>query len=131
MEAPPRLQMFAASPFSVTHVSHVTFQIFNMENYVPFQTSDRFQQLPYNVQEKFRQESDLLKLRLMQTDIISYFFTDHVRGPDVVRAYLETKHFQLFSPEDRQYGAAYFGLCSLFLVSKNFLNPTVCKNFHL
>ena len=91
-----------------------------MESQVPFQTSHQFAALPAIVQEKFTQENDIFKVRLMQTDLYSYFLTDELRGPNVIRAYLETNKFEMFSGEDRLYGAGYVGLCNIFQVNMTF-----------
>lgn len=91
-----------------------------MAFHVPFGTSDQFCALPANVQAKFIEEDNSFKSRLLKTDLYSYFLTDEHRGPDVIRAYLETNKFQLFSDEDRLCGAAYFGFCYIFKVYMTF-----------
>ena len=88
-----------------------------MEGFEPLLNSDNFKTLAHNVQEKFKSENELLKTRLKETDLICYFFTDGVRGANVIRVYLETSTFQLFTAENRQYGPPFLGLCTFFMVS--------------
>ena len=96
-----------------------------MEGFEPLLNSDNFKTLAHNVQERFKKENELLKTRLKETDLICYFFTDGVRGANIIRVYLETSTFQLFTAENRQYGPPFLGLCTLFMVSKSNYCPPI------
>lgn len=85
--------------------------------YAPFHNSDFFESLPGVVQASFIASKALFMSRLHGTYLYAYFLTDDLRGDHILRAYLETTNFALFTDRDRLYGGSHFCLCHICQVN--------------
>lgn len=85
--------------------------------FVPFHNSEAFESLPAVVRASFIASKSLFTLRLQETYLYAYFLTDDLRGHNIIRVYLETENFALFSERDRLYGGSHFALCHICQVN--------------
>ena len=85
--------------------------------YAPFHNSESFASLSGVVQASFIASKALFMSRLHETNLYSYFLSDDLRGDHIVRVYLETTNFALFTDRDRLYGGSHFSLCHICQVN--------------
>ena len=89
----------------------------NPATFSPFHNSHSFASLHGVVQATFIASKEILNSRLQGTYLYAYFLSDDLRGRNIIRAYLETTNFALFTERDRLYGGSHFCLCHICQVN--------------
>lgn len=81
-----------------------------------------FEHLPPIVTEKFFEGRIVLKDKLKIYELDVFFLSDlEKRGPGSIRAYIESFHFDKFSPDQYETGGKYMSFCDIFWVCISFI----------
>lgn len=84
---------------------------------MPFVTEEDFEHLPRIVTDIFITRRNLLKERLKMYQLDAFFLSDaERRSRGTIRAYIESFHFDKFSPTERETGGKYVSFCEIFRV---------------
>lgn len=82
-----------------------------------YATEKDFEHLSSLVGEKFVSRRMLLKQKLKVYELDVFFLSDaERRGRGTIRAYIESFHFDKFSPSQLQTGGKYVSFCDIFKV---------------
>lgn len=78
--------------------------------------SDTLSGLDPKVLSSFLGREKKLKQLLRSYQLEVFFLTDELRGKHVIRAYIQSLHFDKFTNVDRMKGGKYFGFCDIYKV---------------
>ena len=91
----------------------MTFKIQNMR----FVSEEDFAHLPCDVTATFFARRNLLKDKLKKYELDAFFLSDsHRRGHGTIRGYIESFHFDKFTPNQYETGGKYVSFCDIFKV---------------